>query len=649
MDARPYGAPRHRKPVQRLLRMIALLCCMSGVFAAAPLFYFSPIAHAATQSAQTSNEGAAHSASLARSASSSQPDLGSNVFIFNPGMPQSEIQATVDAVANQQIPNQFGTQRFALLFEPGTYGSSTNPLNFQVGYYTTVAGLGLSPNDVVINGSIDVRNQCFGPNNCTALVNFWRSLSNLTINVTTPNAGCSTGEFWAVSQAAPMRRVHINGFTTLMDFCTPPSFASGGFIADSEFDGSTVLNGSQQQWIVRNSQLDGWTNGVWNQVFSGVVGAPAQCFPGQASCGGPYTTLASSPITREEPFLYMDARGRFNVFVPSVQHNSVGTTWASGATPGTSISIKRFFIAQPTDSADRINDALAAGRDLILTPGIYHLNQSIEVRRPDTVVLGLGFPTLIPNNGIVSMRVASAKGVLISGILFDAGATTSLALLQVGSGDERDHRSDRDASDPSALQDVFFRIGGAAAGSATNSLVVNSDNVILDDIWAWRADHGNGVGWTTNTADTGVIVNGDNVTAYGLFVEHYQKFEVIWNGNGGTDIFFQNEMPYDPPSQADWMEAPGVNGWAAFKITDRVKSFSGFGLGSYSFFDHGVDIFAAHAFEVPVTLPVGSLHDLLTIFLSTAGKGGILNVVNNAGGSSTIANPDVPVTVVSYP
>ena len=59
---------------------------------------------------------------------------------------------------------------------------------------------------------------------------------------------------------------------------------------------------------------------------------------------------------------------------------------------------------------------------------------------------------------------------------------------------------------------------------------MNSDNVILDDIWAWRADHGNGVGWTANTADTGVIVNGDDVTAYGLFVEHYQKTEVIWNG-----------------------------------------------------------------------------------------------------------------------
>ena len=583
----------------------------------------------------------------AQSASSSQPDFGPNVFIFTPDMPQSEIQAKVDSVATQQVSNQFGTQRYALLFAPGTYGSSTSPLNFQVGYYTAVAGLGLSPNDVVINGSIYVRNQCIGANNCIALVNFWRSLSNLTINVTTPNFGCYSGEFWAVSQAAPMRRVHVNGFATLMDYCTSPSFASGGFIADSEFDGSTIVNGSQQQWLVRNSKLDGWSNGVWNQVFSGVVGAPAQCFPKGGACGNPYTTLPTSPVTREAPYLYIDSSGHYNVFVPAVQFNSSSTTWGSGPTPGTSIPIENFFIANPTDSAASLTAALASGKNLILTPGVYQLNQTIEVTHPDTVVLGLGFATLVPQKGNIAMRsAAGSQGVMISGILFDAGPTTSPALLQIGTGNAG---SGNDASDPAVLSDVFFRIGGAAAGSATTSLVVNSSNVILDDIWAWRADHGTGVGWTVNTADTGVIVNGDNVTAYGLFVEHYQKFEVIWNGNGGTDIFFQNEMPYDPPSQAAWIEAPGVDGWAAFKVADSVTSFTGYGMGSYSFFDKGVNIFAAHAFEVPTTLPASSLHDLLTIFLSTAGQGGILNVVNDTGGSSTIANPDAPVTVVSYP
>src|SRR5271168_3816862 len=333
---------------------------------------------------------------------SATPNFGPNVYVFTPSTPLSEIQAAVDAVANTQVSNQFGTQRYALLFEPGTYGSSATPLNFQVGYYTTVAGLGQSPSDVTINGSIDVYNQCFGPGNCTALENFWRSLSNLTINVTNPTFGCQTGEFWAVSQAAPMRRVQVNGLVTLDDYCTQPSFASGGYIADSQFTGSTVINGSQQQWITRNSNLDGWTNGVWNQVFSGVVGAPAQCFPGSLpACGGnPYTTLATSPVTREEPYLYMDSSGNYNVFVPAAQHNSVGTTWANGPTPGSSIPISKFFIAQPTNSAAQISAALFAGKNLIFTPGIYNLNQTLLVTRPDTIVLGIGFPTLIPENGI---------------------------------------------------------------------------------------------------------------------------------------------------------------------------------------------------------------------------------------------------------
>jgi hypothetical protein len=599
--------------------------------------------------------GVAGARSAGAHATSTQPDFGPNVYIFDPSMSTSQIQATVDGIAAQQISNQFGTQRYALLFKPGTYGSSTTPLNFQVGYYTTVAGLGLSPNDVVINGSVDVRNQCDN-NGCTALDNFWRSLSNLTINVTNPTFGCYTGEFWAVSQAAPMRRVHINGLTTLMDYCTGPSFASGGFIADSEFDNSTVINGSQQQWVVRNSVLDGWTNGVWNQVFSGVVGAPAQCFPAQVSCGGPYTTVATSPVTREQPFLYLDSSGNYQVFVPAVRYNSSGTSWSGGSTAGSLIPIDQFFVARPSDSVHAINNALDRGMNLIFTPGMYPLSDTIKVKRPDTIVLGLGFPTLVPQNGAIAMSVADVAGVKLAGLLFDAGPVNSPVLLQVGTGHGNaggvgaQNGRKSDPADPTSLQDVFFRIGGATPGKATTSLIVNSDNVILDDIWAWRADHGAGVGWTANTADTGVIVNGDNVTAYGLFVEHFQKYEVIWNGNNGTDIFFQNEMPYDVPSQSAWNEAPGVLGYAAFKVADSVTTFTGYGMGSYSFFNQGVDIFASHAFEVPTTLPAGSLHDLLTVFLDpTHGSGGILHVVNDTGGSSTVANPSTPVTVVSYP
>jgi hypothetical protein len=584
---------------------------------------------------------------LASPAGAAQPDFGPNVYIFSPSMPLSQIQATVNTIASQQVSNQFGTQRYALLFEPGTYGSAADPLFVQVGYYTEVAGLGASPSDVVINGAVNSTNQCVS-GSCTALDNFWRSLSNLTINYTPPpptvsNPPCiDSTEFWAASQASPIRRVDINGNLFLFDYCSSPAFASGGYIADSQFTGGAVINGGQQQYIVRNSNIDGWSNGVWNQVFVGDNGAPAQDFvPGTQ-----YTTVATSPVTEEEPFLQVDGSGNYSVFVPALQHNTTGPSWTGGPTPGYPVPITQFFIASPSDPTWLINAALASGRNLILTPGVYDLSQPIEVTRPNTVVLGLGFPTLVPQTGTAAMQVASVPGVKLSGMIFDAGPVNSHVLLEVGSNHGQDHS---DPADPTLVQDVFFRIGGATPGQADTSLVVNSSHVILDDIWAWRADHGNGVGWTDNVGNTGVLVNGDDVTAYGLAVEHYEKAEVIWNGKDGSDFFFQNEMPYDPPSQAAWMENATTDGYPAFKITHGAAGFQGYGMGSYSFFDLGVQIFATNAFEVDNT-PGVQLHDLFTIFLNaTGGYGGIDNVVNGVGGSSTVANPDTPVDVVSYP
>jgi hypothetical protein len=255
------------------------------------------------------------------------------------------------------------------------------------------------------------------------------------------------------------------------------------------------------------------------------------------------------------------------------------------------------------------------------------------------VVLGLGFPTLIPDNGVVPMTVADVDGVKLAGLLFDAGTVTSPVLLQVGpAGSAANH-----AANPTSISDVFFRIGGAGPGSATTSLVVNSANTIIDHIWAWRADHGSGVGWTTNTADTGLIVNGANVTAYGLFVEHYQKYEVLWNGNGGRTYFFQNEMPYDPPNQAAWRA--GARGYAAYKVADSVTSHEAWGLGSYCFFNVDPSIVADRSFEAPNRAGV-RFHDLLTV--SLGGNGVIANVINTTGGPAS-GTATVPSNVVSYP
>src|SRR5947207_1135301 len=336
---------------------------------------------------------------------SGTPDLGSNVVIFDPSIPTSQIQATVDAIAAQQVDNEMGSQRYALLFKPGTYGSAAHPLIFQVGYYTEVAGLGLAPTDVTINGHVDVYNRCLTPTNCIALVNFWRSLSNLTINVAGLDGCRASGDFRAVSHAAPTRPVNVTaGVLTFMGSSTAaPQYASGGFLADSAT--GNVVKGSQQQFLVRDSSIGTWSNAVWNQVFAGVQGAPAQSFPNP-----PYTTLPTNPVSRERPFLYVDASGAYRVFVPAPRTNSSGPTWQNGQTPGRSLPISDVFLAKPSDSVQTINNQLARGKNLIFTPGVYDVDRSITVRHPDTIVLGMGIATLTAEHGTVPLRVVDVPG-----------------------------------------------------------------------------------------------------------------------------------------------------------------------------------------------------------------------------------------------
>jgi hypothetical protein len=572
--------------------------------------------------------------------------LGPNVKIFDPSMPQSQIQAAVDAIAAQQVNDEMGTNRYALLFKPGSYGSAAHPLIFQVGYYTEVAGLGLSPTDVTINGHIDVYNRCLTPTNCIALVNFWRSLANLTINVSGAGLdGCrASGDFWAVSQAAPARRVNVNGPLTFMDYCTAgPQYASGGFLSDSKT--GSIVNGSQQQFLVRNSSIGSWSNAVWNQVFAGVTGAPAQSFPSP-----PYTTLPTAAVSKERPYLYVSGSGEYRVFVPAVRRDAAGASWVDGPAPGYSIPLSDFYLATPADSIATINSQLARGKNLLFTPGVYNVDKSIVVNRPDTIVLGLGLPTLTAIGGATPLKVGEVKGVDIAGIMIDAGTVNSPVLLKVGDREDQQGEDQGgagvNAADPTVLHDVFFRIGGPHVGKATVTLQVDSDYVVLDDIWAWRADHGvaGSVGWDVNTADTGLVVNGNDVTALGLFVEHYQKYNVIWNGERGNTIFFQNELPYDPPNQAAWQH-DGVLGWAAYKVAPGVKTHELWGGGSYVFTNVDPSIHAAHGFEVPDT-PGVRLHDVLTVNLSA---GTIDHVVNDTGAPVNNDAIGVPSYLVSYP
>jgi fibronectin type 3 domain-containing protein len=466
-----------------------------------------------------------------------------------------------------------------------------------------------TPSAVTIGDGYLTSNQTDSNGNLTT--NFWRSIENMYI---TPPSGDVLQ--WGVSQGAAFRRMYVNAPMELTN--TNCGEASGGFMAD------TVVNGnvnacSQQQWYTRNSSIGSFSGNVWNFVFSGVTGAPAQSNP-FSNGSNANTALATTPVSREKPFLYTDGSGNYWVFSPSLLTNSSGASWAKGGIgngdPGTPLAISTFLIATPSSTLAQINSALASGQNLILTPGIYQYSGSINVTNPNTVVLGLGYADLVPQSGTAAITVADVSGVQIAGLLIDAGPVNSPVLFQVGvAGASRVSH----ASNPTSINDVFLRIGGATQGTATESMEIDSDNVILDNIWAWRADHGQvQVGWTVNVGINGLVVNGDNVTALGVAVEHYEAEQVLWNGEGGETIFYQSEMPYDVPSQSAWMDG-SVDGYASYNVSPTVTAHSAYGIGVYSFFNQGVDIIANSGISVPVAAGV-NITDALSVFLAGSGQ-----------------------------
>jgi hypothetical protein len=529
------------------------------------------------------------------------------VLIFDPSI--TTIQSQLDMVNGKMEGDQFDNNGYAYLFKPGNYN-----LDVKVGFYTHVIGLGQSPEDVVITGAVRSKADWFGGN---GTCNFWRTAENFAV---IPTAAIDNGtDVWAVSQGTSLRRAHVKGSIILDD----GGETSGGFIADTTID-TQINSGSQQQFLTRNDDLGSWKGGNWNMVFVGDGQTPAPSWPRP-----PLTVIATTPLVREKPFLYIDSGGNYLVMVPGLKATSSGSSWASGLPPGYPMSIDRFYVAKPeTDTAATMNAALAQGRHLLLTPGDYMLDSPIQVISPNTVVLGIGLPVLTPTGGNSLLTVADVDGVSIAGLLIEAGPNTTPTLLQVGdSGSSADH-----SKNPTQIFDVNCRIGGNIVGTASSCFTINSNNVIIDNSWLWRADHGAGANWNTNKSDSGIIVNGNDVTAYGLFVEHHQKYQTMWNGNGGSVYFYQSEMPYDPPSQSAWMSGSGPpeDGYPSYKVADTVTSHHGFGIGVYSFFQNG-SVFATNAIETPIS-PTIVLTHLMTF---GSGTGGIDNIINGTGGPAT--------------
>lgn len=537
------------------------------------------------------------------------PDFGPNVLVVTPETPIATAQAAIDKAYAVERENEFGDQRYAFLFLPGHYA-----VNIPLGYYTQVAGAGASPQDVVLTGDVHA-DASLESNNATTT--FWRGIEG--VDVQPRNGALGDGNMqWAVSQATFLRRMHIEGNVRLHQ----KGWASGGWMADTLVDGTTD-SGPQQQWMTRNSDFRAWKGANWNIVFVGVPHAPATSWPDPG-----YTTVDKAPVTREKPFLYVDAHGAWWVRVPELQHDSAGVTWSSGETPGTSLPLSQFYIAHAgKDTAATLNRALAAGKNLLLTPGIYELDAPIRVQRKGTIVLGLGYATLHPTRGNAVLTTADADGIIIAGLLVRAGEPQSPVLMQIGPrGSHAQH-----AANPISLHDVFFDVGGAVAGSVDVNLEVNANDTIIDHTWIWRADHGNAVGWTRNISHNGLVVNGDDVTAYGLFVEHHQQYQVLWRGERGRTYMYQSEIAYDPPTQAAYTSAPGVDGWASYKVADTVQQHEAWGLGIYSVFTYP-GVVLSRAIEVPVR-PTVRFHDMITTCLNT--HGAIENIIDDKGGAAT--------------
>eukprot|EP01060_Flectonema_neradi_P020126 TRINITY_DN2765_c2_g1_i1.p1 TRINITY_DN2765_c2_g1~~TRINITY_DN2765_c2_g1_i1.p1 ORF type:complete len:602 (+),score=151.16 TRINITY_DN2765_c2_g1_i1:66-1808(+) len=544
------------------------------------------------------------------------PNWPGSVHIFRPGN-DAQTQQVVNGVfqsnggQNPPFHGQFVKERYAFLFMPGTHN-----VDVPVGYYTSVLGLGSQPTDTTIkdvyceNGSGDFTGG--------ALSNFWRSAENFHTTPTKVWDGQPTPSMlWAVSQACPLRKLSVAGG---LDLWEGRGYSSGGYLSDSTVSGS-VVSGSQQQWYARNVDLGQWEGGVWNMVLQGTPKSPQPFCQGNTSqCL--FTSIPTTPIIAEKPFITSADSKTFDLVIPQTEYNKVGKSTSSS--PTKVVPFSDVYVAKDTDTADVINAKLQAGNHLILSPGVYNLTAPITVSKKGTVVLGIGFPTLISAGGNSVVKVLSGvTDVRVSGILLEAGPMPTKNLLEWGDV------ANQGPNEPSFIHDLFARVGGPEdqhqhPTQVKTMVEINAPNVVIDNSWLWRADHdvGGVVVDSNNPCDNGLVVNGDHTTAYALAVEHTLADLVQWNGNNGSVYFYQSELPYDVTQQNY-----GDQKFVSFRVADKVNTFTSHGMGAYSFFrDYNVTV--ASGFSIP-NKPGVSCSNTFTIWLS--GNGQISSVVNKLG------------------
>ncbi|MXV14320.1 hypothetical protein [Hufsiella ginkgonis] len=566
--------------------------------------------------------------------------FGNNMYFYDrkyekAATARNEINSHFGAIGRSGSNGEWTTKRQAYYFKANVDGqtydaggsgsaSSAAANSIELGFYSHIGGLGKLPGDVKL-GAIFTRPHLSGGANATCT--FWRSVENVAV----------MRDFaWTVSQSTSARRMLIESTSKyISDVGSNNFWGSGGFIADTRYTSARPNWGGQQQWYTRNTVFPagpGAMGGSYNMVWQGCINAP------QADHIN--TPIPATPIIREKPFLFIDKDGEYKVFVPAWQKDRAGLSWSSTGMGKGKIQdlLKDWYVAKEGDTDTEINKALKAGKNVFFTPGHYSLNAPIQVNRKDAILLGAGIAsvTLEPTekNTWGCIYADDKDGIIIAGLLMDSFNSTTYQVRIGNEGANADH-----SANPLLLTDITCRIGGVQSKNIQvhASMQINSNNVVGDHFWLWRADHGSQRGgnarWTRDRCKNGLIVTGDDVTLYALFAEHYQEYEVLWLGERGRTYFLQNEPPYDAPDQAAWSSQGGrVDGYAAFKVANTVKEHHSIGMGSYAVFT-GTDghVNKKNGFEIPNSPNVTLEKMCITRF---SGPGNIQNVVNGIGGST---------------
>jgi hypothetical protein len=613
--------------------------------------------------------------------------FGANVTIFDPSMSVSSINAALSAT-----PPAGGKRQF--FFLPGTYGDPTvtpstattsNVIQAQVASGTVVAGLGTGPCDVVINGALSINNG--------GLAIRPSQMSNLTINPIQLNVPAG-GMLWYTSQTATLRRVNILGNLYVSpvvqsagqcqnpcDPATQPAAinqvngVANGFVLSNSVVTGTVINGDglnrpnvegnggNSDIYFQQDDIGGYTGFGSDMVFNGTLGAPSDDFgPGSISpyaAPGHITNVTRAPVIREAPWVYYDG-GQFQVFRPSAQFDVRGPNWSVAANQGDSLPLSGFYVATVAgaDDATTMNAALASGKDLIMGPGTYVLDAPITVTDPDTVVMGLGDAILRADDTSTLVVKDSAAGSVFSkfnanGRAFDANdvGQVPFAENQIVIG-ETPHGGGS-STDPTTLSDV------SSVSGSRNLYLINQDYTILNE-GQIQSNNNSGNGYTTinwagaASSETGAIVNGDHITWQGIWLEHFKKTQITWNGEDGNVTFLQNErpltVPFDLPGEVGqqphvWKMSADFDGYPALAITPSVDHFTLHGFQSWSRLGNGCYCNVTSVITTPVK-PGVTLHALFTgeILGSTpagttptgATVGGAFNLVNRDGVSASV-------------